>query len=793
MASLETNIFPITNLAELSSEYKLYRIKGLTKSHSEYYQNCQTIIEKLSYRLQNPVTIVERDGAPHLVVLNDGKEPPPNFALVRVTVSFERIPGVLKVNYTLRSPENDTICLRFLDFIIQSPLYANQELWQPAAGQPFFKKVPDQPRDDERASDINRYSGFSVRATVTPTGGLGLCVDVTSKSISRNPLPLHLTQNEFAQWKDKHVIYRYGHSWYDIQLTGLSDFNASDYPITRDRKTISLLEFAGQECQKPIPPELAQVPHDAAVVMYMNNRGEARGALAPLCYPVYGTEDENAGSQHRYTIMPPSQRRTAIYAFVKRHLQGLRFGNASLQVANNPVAVPQQMFIVPDLRFGNGTVLSVRGTPKARQVSLEELGRARMALLRDPQVGFYNKDPLDRQYLILPQSVADSYGSQLRTDLKQAVNELFPNEYDPILVTYNDRVPKTYDRQGNAILDAVRDKCQLPGYAVVMIHYTSDRSTREEDQLAAMVVAELRKQFDITAAVIHSAVGQECYRLVQQGGKPQYIQREDKRRSLSGYLRMVALNKVLLTSERWPFVLETRLHTDLTIGVDIKHNTVGLVIVGSNGADIRTSLKTSRQKEKLDTRQMQAYLVEIIRLEAAARATLIKTIVLQRDGRIYDSETKGIHEAIELLKREGTINPDATITILELAKTSQVRFRLFDTSLQNDRTLVANPQIGSYCLLTDNDGYVCATGRAFPRPGTVKPLYVKRIDGPLLLEQCLEDLYYLTALAWNSPNDCSRYPITTKLNDRFLGEEATNYDADALDIAAILEEEDIYE
>lgn len=55
------------------------------------------------------------------------------------------------------------------------------------------------------------------------------------------------------------------------------------------------------------------------------------------------------------------------------------------------------------------------------------------------------------------------------------------------------------------------------------------------------------------------------------------------------------------------------------------------------------------------------------------------------------------------------------------------------------------------------------------------------------------DEYYLTVLAWSRPNDCSRYPITTKLNDRFLGEEATDYDTDALNIEAILEEENINE
>lgn len=793
MTNLESNIFPITNLSQLSSEYKLYRIKGLAKSQDEYYQNRQIIIERLSYRLQNPVTIIERDGAPHLVVLNTGAVPPQNMAVVRTTVTFEQCSGVFKLDYTVRSPENDIICLRFLDFIIQFPIRSNKELWSPGAGQPFFKVTPERIQNNGNTSELDWYSGFAVRATVTPAGGLGLCVDVTSKAISKMPLPAHINHDDFAQWKDKHVIYRYGHKWYDIQLVSLSDLSASEYLISRNGKMIPLIEFAAQECEKPIPQELAQVPHDASVVVYMNNRGEPRGALAPLCYLVHGTNSEEAARQHGITIMSPERRRNTTQSLARRYFKNIKFGNTSIQIADNPVAVPHKMFIVPDLRFGNSTVLSVRGTPGAHHVSLDDLGNTRMALLRDRSVGLYSKDPLDRQYLILPQSVADSFGSRFSDDLRRAVNEFHSGEYDPILITYNDRAPKTYAKQGNAVLEAVQAKCDMPGYAVVMIHHTVDQISREEDQLAAMVIAELRKRFDITAAVIHSKVGQEGYRIIQQGGKSQYIMRDDKRGLLLGYLRMVALNKVLLTSQLWPFVLETRLNADLTIGVDVKHNTVGLVIVGSNGADIRTSFNTSRQKEKLDARQMQAYLVEIIRREAVTRSTPIKTIVLQRDGRIYTSEIKGIHDAIDLLKREGTVDADASITILELAKVSQVRFRLFDVGRTENNFRVTNPQIGSYCLITENEAYLCSTGRAFRRQGTVKPLYVKRIDGPMPLEKCLEDLYYLTVLAWSRPNDCSRYPITTKLNDRFLGEEATNYDTDALNIEAILEEEGINE
>ena len=63
-------------------------------------------------------------------------------------------------------------------------------------------------------------------------------------------------------------------------------------------------------------------------------------------------------------------------------------------------------------------------------------------------------------------------------------------------------------------------------------------------------------------------------------------------------------------------------------------------------------------------------------------------------------------------------------------------------------------------------------------------------EGPLALEKCLEDVYFLSCLAWTRPEDCTRFPIDIKLNDRFLGEDATEYDADDLEYAAALEEDD---
>ena len=52
--------------------------------------------------------------------------------------------------------------------------------------------------------------------------------------------------------------------------------------------------------------------------------------------------------------------------------------------------------------------------------------------------------------------------------------------------------------------------------------------------------------------------------------------------------------------------------------------------------------------------------------------------------------------------------------------------------------------------------------------------------GGVCFIQALEDVYTLTTLAWTKPEDCSRYPVTLKLTDRWLGEEASEFDEEAL-------------
>jgi argonaute-like protein implicated in RNA metabolism and viral defense len=405
--------------------------------------------------------------------------------------------------------------------------------------------------------------------------------------------------------------------------------------------------------------------------------------------------------------------------------------------------------------------------------------------LRDSDAGFFVRDPLQRQYLILPQSVQDSFGPRFLADLKGAVNELFPQEhaYDPIVATYNDRVQRTFVEQGNAILQAAAQQCTKAGFAVVMIHETEDRKVRQHDQLAAMVIRKLR-DLDICAAVIHSTTGRECYQLItNRDDVRRYVCRDDRRGKLSGYIRNVALNKVLLTNERWPFVLATPLSADLTVGIDVKLHTAGFTVVNRNGNYIRTIVRDSNQKEQLLTQQVRKLLTEVVTKEARTNAYQLplSSLVIHRDGILWPTEKAGILKAIEDLQHEGIVATHAKYAMLEIPKNSAANLRMYEVENDGTRNWVQNPQIGTYLILDAGNAYLCATGRAFPRHGTVQPVHVKHVGGTLPIEASLQDLYFLTALAWTRPDDCARDPITIKLTDRRLGEDAEVFDLDALE------------
>lgn len=798
MRRIETNDFPILNLAELTAQYKLFKIRGLQRSNALYFANIKHVIRKLASLLQKPVTMIEIEKVPHLVVRADAGLMPTSLGVVKGTVYFDQVGDEFTLDFAVRDPEYDKICQKFLQFAIQERLYNHPKLWQPKAGAPFFMFNPD---IVERG--IAHHIGFSFRV-VTRGGGLAVRIHVANKYVGPQPFPAILDANEFERLRGRSIIYHFGHRWYEARAETLADLNVVDYTIPDDGVEISLIDYVAKHSKKPVPPELSGIPAEGSVIGYRSNRGEDRAMPAGLCYPVFSARDTGMGGLHKRSLLPPWERRKKTRGYISEFFSRLRFGDAELRIDTESLKAVGTMFVMPDLQFGNFKKLSVRGTPGATNVPLEQFGKARLALLKDRRAGFYEFERLGRQYLVLPQSVVDSYGDRFVDDLKSAMDELYPLEdgYDPEIIAYNDRTKKTLGHQGNAIREALAAyNPSAAGHGIVMVHRVKKRKPTDEDELAAMAVRELDK-YDIRGAAIHTDTTGASYVIRRDSeGSPRYTRRQDRQGGvLRGYLQNVALNKILLTNERWAFVLGTRLNADLIVGIDVKNNFAGVTAIGSNGEKISSFCRESKQKEQLTAAQICCWLKAIIEKEVSLRqkkglAKLCR-ITLHRDGRIWETEVEGADRAMDDLKRVGVLSEDSSLTIVEIPKNPMTPLRFFDvTDEEKDRSFsTLNPEIGLYDVLDENEGFVCTTGRAFPRRGTVEPLCVKKICGELSIEQCLQDVFYLSALALTKPDDCSRYPLSIKLNDRALSDAATEFNEDELEYAGSEEnEEDEYD
>ncbi|MEO1668902.1 MAG: hypothetical protein AAFU54_30005 [Chloroflexota bacterium] len=780
MEKLETNIFRIGNLSALSADYRQYRVKGLSPTHRDYYRNRKRIEKALSYRLQHPVLIIERDLFPYVVVRDDLQlEMPQRLSIVRSnSVTFEPRDEVYRLNFARRTSVEDSIAIRFLQFNLQGQIRQHKNLWQTQSGRPFYRKQPV----DSYGGRL-MYRGFSVRPVVTNDGGIGLCVDVTSKVLSERPLPQQLKRGDFDKWRYQRCIFHYGNQWFEIQVDSLSDYTFGEHLITDDEgNEITLQHFITENASGPLSPEITKLSAEGSVVVYYNNRDEERAAPTALCYPIYGTDDHKTSKLHRRSILHPDVRRTEIHGIVRDFMSDICMGDQPLEIDSNPIEITRKSFQVPNLEFADNQILSTASS----DTSLSKLGDSRKAMLE--KAGFIVQQRLDRQYLILPASVKQSWGEQFNADLIKEVNRQYPiGDYSPKIVSYDDSGSKNYAQQGRKLRSFIRNKKWKPGYAVVMLHHTKDRKLRDEDALAALVIDELRRK-GVTASVIHTDTGQECYQYFEdESGDASYQWSQKTRGKLRGYLKNTALSKILLTNWRWPFALGSSLNADLTIGLDVKNNTAGLVSVSKDGKTIRAFQDKSNQSEKLLEGQAREYFQRAISEAIDSATDSIKSIVVHRDGIAYESEIAGIQQAIQNLKDEGKLSDDATVTILEIAKSAISQTRLFKPI--DDGKTVTNPQVGDYMMLDLQNAYLCSTGRAFYHKGTSKPLHVRYVGGDLSFEQCLEDLYSLTVLAWTNPGDCSRFPITITLNDRFLRDTATDYDDDAIRFSELQDED----
>lgn len=781
MSYIETNIYLIENLGDLNCKYRTYRVRGIPES-DEYYKNVQLLVDILSRKTKSPCVLFSKDQDKLIAQPEGYPELPNSIDLVRAMAKIERLPGLYELSFDSLTPTTAKLAMRFLQFSLQNPLYHNSSLWQPQAGYPFYTKFPD-PEFKRLSRNIDLYRGFTFRVISLIDGRMGICVDTRSKYIARYPLPTKISRKEFREkYKGLKCVYEYGSTWYEIKIKGYNSLNVSEveYP-----KGTSLYDHIHQIAGPRKSQNLRALPKDCSVLVYYTSLGEPRNVPSGLCRLTYGTNHPDVKPFHSKTIKPPHVRRRKIQFIVNKYLRGLTFGSTNIILSDHPIVADVKTIEIPDLEFGNSKILSVRGTRDSIATSLEDFPTKKKELLYSRDAGLYVKKPFDRQYFIMPKSIYESFGEKFVEDIKEEVRRLCPEEgmiYSPIVIPYNDSVQKSVYNIKREIMRAVDENEVKQGFGIVMIPRLPYKS-REEDQLANYLMRELRQR-GVYVSIIHTEFPEESYEYatLEDGNEGWRLVSDRKQRGkFKGYIRNVVLNKILITNNIWPFVLRTPLNADLTIGIDVKNNTVGFTLIYKSGAEIRFVSSDSDQKEQLGRKHMSTKVYEILKEELKLLSKNIRKIVVHRQGKLFSPEKIGIIQALNRLEKEELLIKGYQCTFVEIRTTSRIPFRLFEitTPPGRQKEMVYNPTIGMYFPISENDAFICTTGYPYRFKGTAIPLHVVKVEGEMSLQQILEDVFYMSNLTWTKIDDCSRLPLSIKMNDIRLREIAGEYDRDA--------------
>ncbi|MCP1854419.1 MULTISPECIES: argonaute/piwi family protein [unclassified Bradyrhizobium] len=775
----ETNSFKIEGLETLKAEYRLFQVGGLRRDSMDYYGNLQKIRRRLSSLMRAPVAMYERDDVTFALIPKGYGEPPSEVLLVGGVAMLRDTMEVIELTFCPDGSALDAVRMRFLQFAVEAPLLRDPRLWRPGSGLPFYFRRPT-----KSLGELDLYDGFTVRIVPHTDGGYGIVVDLRRKLIARSPLSTSITRDAVARLKGRSCLYKMGDTWFSVKLSGLSDAKVGARSIPLSGRAVSLIEYLHASMPTPVPPAVANLSPEGAAIYFRTSGPEQKSAPAALCYLIEDTHAASGAQHQSETTAEPADRRTQIDRIVRTFLASLQVSGAELKVADKPGAADAELFPLPTLLFGNNRRLKL-GEQGDDLTLVRDYSKNRLKLLEDPNAGFFEQSVLSRQYFIVPKSIHNSSGTQFLSDLKTQLKSLYScgGEYEPEVIVYDDlNGSRDFAGQSRAIRAAMEAAEVRPGFALVMVH-RADRRPRSADKLAAWVVKELGQKFELTASVIHTDMVRRAYTMQRRNNELRYVAKDTEQRRLRGYVRNVVLNKILLTNAKWPFVLSSKLNADIVIGIDVKNSTSAFTLIAGGGRIIRFLTKPSRQKERLLKNQVAQYVVDLVSKEKTNLGSTPIEIVVHRDGRAWDSEVEGLKEACRKLALDGVISDDWRLTVLEIAKSAPAAMRLFDVTPGRDggAPIVSNPPVGSFVRIGDAEGFVCTTGEPFAIPGTAKPLHVKRRHGSMAIDLCLADVFDLSCLTWGRPEGAMRLPISIKLCDRRLFEEAEDVNEDEVD------------
>jgi len=754
------NLYEIEEPGRLAFEFRLVEVRGLdraTVSNPDLIdQNLNILAKLVAIREKCPVSII-RDLQQFLLA-------------VPAATRIEQLEYHLAPDIATLVPQSNTrhstllasdplerhVAVDFLRFCLRGPLWASRELWS-SSPQTFFAKRPLNGHEISREVDL--YEGFHFHVRYLDEK-LFVGIMLSYKYVDMAWATDRFSPEDLRRHKMRMFLYHFGNQWYPVQLLdGLEkSIREARFVPESTGEPISVFDYTVQKAGQNPPPWIRALDPESPAILYRYpGRDQRLFAALALAKLIHRTNDPEIKDFHRRSIKSPDDRFRFSRQVIERYFQSRQFFGSEMKVRTEAYAVRPLLFPVPALEFGQKYVLTVGPNVANGETPLAGLGRARMNCLLDRRAGAAVTTTLEPQYIVIPQSLDRAIASDLSHRLESATRTFLQTSYRFETVLYDDRRARTLKQHIEAILAGVQNANLKHGRGVLIL------PSNAHDDLHNYIKRALRERFEFQC--LDAARVSNFYRTVLRKGEGQVEIVPDLERRYTSYLRYAALG-LMIVNRQWGWVLKEKTRYDAYICVDVLNQQAAFTFFYDGGRHCYMRSCDSKQPgkhERLSRQQVRTMVYEGLRADLSSTAKP-RSIVLQRDGRLFRREWLGFEEAVQQLIDEGVLDRDLVYGAFEIAKKFNAGLRL----VQDRNGSLQNPRIGAAYHLGTDEGIVCTTGFPFPLRGTASPLAVRIYKGPLNLDWVMEDVFRKSLLAWSAPDHCLSVPIDLKLCDEFL-------------------------
>ncbi|HTV40744.1 MAG TPA: hypothetical protein VMF08_09225 [Candidatus Sulfotelmatobacter sp.] len=775
------NLYPVTNQNELRFSYRHVEVDGELGAASDdpdlAAKNLNLLARKVAFGQELPVAIIRGGEKPLLAVAADRPIKRCEYQLTPHVASLRPQEEIHSVDFCNLDEATRQIALSFLGWELRGHLYGHRDLWR-SGPNTFFRKKAVNNDDARRQFDI--YGGFSPRFLFIE-GLLHIAVPVIYCYTDAQWADKAFDERTIQRLGGRRMLYHFGPQIYPVKFqkrTGKS-LRAQQFSAEGSNKISNVFDWTVERAGEA--PAGRRLDPDSMAIQYRNvgNEEERYGALS-LCKLMLNNDDSRVARSRREHQRTPRQRIERATGIVSNFLTGVRLSGVNLKFSSALRSATAKHFGYPEIRFGNGRVLRVSKTPNNGSVLLKDLARTRAAMLEDKNVGFAVLSELDDQVLIAPRSLRVDVVNDLKSRIEGLVSSLIRKPYTLQLVRYNDENKRTLRDQVKAVVSSLKEFEVEGGRGVLVLpprsqpdlHNYIKKNLRNHVQFQCMSAEKLSSFYPSNGGGNNqgNSNGQNYHN--GRDGQKQIVRPFPENKFRSYLLNMVM--GLMIVNRQWPWVLNKPTHYDAYIGLDVLDHTAAFTFFYEGGAVCAMRDQESSHKEKLSRELVAKLVYDGLKQDLPDLDEPPRSIVLRRDGRLFDSEWLGFLDAIKKLKAEGLLQADILTGAVEVPKHYSYGVRLAESGSNG----LQNPELGAWERLTATEGIVCTTGLPFNIPGTVEPLVVRVVRADLNLEWVLEDTFGMSQLCWPVPTACMRLPIDLKLCDEHLRAFAGRADED---------------